>query len=86
MIIEEQVQGYPNLVKRYSDQGYLIQNNQTGDKYEEAVDIIGLYTYTETNEYPEQDEEELTDTEALNIIMGRDHNEPNNSDEISSEN
>ena len=77
MIIEEAVQGHPDLVKRYSDQGYLIQNDQTGDKYEEAVDVIGLYTYTETDEYPEQDEE-LTDTEALNIIMGRDEHEPEN--------
>ena len=78
MIIEEAVQGHPNLVKRHSDQGFLIQNNQTGGKYEEAVDIVGLYTYTETDEYPEQDEEELTDTEALNIIMGRDQDEPEN--------
>ena len=76
MIIEEAVQGHPDLVKRHSDQGYLIQNDQTGDKYEEAVDVIGLYTYTETDENPEQDEYELTDTEALNIIMGRDEHEP----------
>ena len=76
MIIEEAVQGHPDLVKRYSDQGYLIRNDQTGDKYEEAVDIIGLYTYTETDEYPEGGEEDLTDTEALNIIMGRDQDEP----------
>lgn len=79
MIIEEQVQGHPDLVKRYSDKGFLIQNDQTGGKYEEAVDIIGLYTYTETDEYPEHDEDELTDTEALNIIMGRDNDEPENS-------
>lgn len=72
MIIETAVPDRPDLVKRYSDQGFLIQNDQTGDKYEEAVDIIGLYTYTETDERPEQDEEDLTDTEALNIIMGRD--------------
>ena len=78
MIIEEAVQGHPNLVKRHSDQGFLIQNDQTGGKYEEAVDIVGLYTYTETDEYPEGGEEDLTDTEALNIIMGRDGNEPEN--------
>lgn len=77
MIIEEAVPGFANLVKRHSDQGYLIQNDQTGDKYEEAIDIIGLYTYTETDEYPEGDED-ISDTEALNIIMGRDGNEPDN--------
>lgn len=81
MIIEENVQGHPDLVKRHSDQGYLIQNDQTGDKYEEAIDVIGLYTYTETDEYPEREEgeDELSDTEALNIIMGRDYNEPTGS-------
>lgn len=71
MIIEETLPDHPGLVKRYSDQGYLIQNDQTGEKYGEAIDVIGLYTYTETDEYPE----ELTDTEALNIIMGRDQDE-----------
>ena len=75
MIIEEAVQGHPDLVKRHSDQGFLIQNDQTGGKYEEAVDIAGLYTYTETDEYPEGYEEEISDTEALNIIMGREGNE-----------
>jgi len=75
MIVEEAIPEHPNLVKRYSDHGYLIRNDQTGNKYEEAVDVIGLHTYTETDEYPEGDEEELTDTEALNIIMGRDGNE-----------
>lgn len=75
MIIEESIPDHPGLVKRYSDQGHLIQNDQTGGKYEEAVDIVGLYTYTETDEYPEGAEEELSDTEALNIIMGRDQDE-----------
>ena len=81
MIIEEAVQGHPDLVKRYSDQGFLIQNDQTGGKYEEAVDIVGLYTYTETDEYPEGDED-ISDTEALNIIMGRDQDEPDNGEEV----
>ena len=74
MIIEESIPDHPNLIKRHSDQGFLIQNDQTGDKYEEAVDIIGLYTYTETNEYPESGE--IDDHEALNILLGRDDDEP----------
>lgn len=57
MIIEENIQGRPDLVKRYSDQGFLIQNDQTGAKYEEAIDIVGKYTYTETDEKPEPEEE-----------------------------
>ena len=69
MIITEQIPDNPGLVKRYSDMGFLIQNDQTGEKYMEAVDVDGLYTYTETNEYPESDE--VSDTEALNILLGR---------------
>lgn len=69
MIITEQIPDNPDLVKRYSDMGFLIQNDQTGEKYMEAVDVDALYTYTETNEYPESDE--ISDTEALNILLGR---------------
>ena len=42
MNIEATVPDHPDLVKLYSDHGFLIRNDQTGDKYEEAVDIIGL--------------------------------------------
>ncbi len=79
MIIVERIEGFTNLIKRYSDQGFLIQNDQTGNKYEEAIDIEGLYTYTETDEYPEHSDEEITDTEALNILLGRENDEPSNS-------
>lgn len=79
MIIVERVEGYPDLIKRHSDQGFLIQNDQTGGKYLEAIDVEGLYTYTETNEYPEEDEEEITDSEALNILLGRENDEPSSS-------
>lgn len=50
MIIVERVEGHPDLIKRHSDQGFYIQNDQTGEKYGEAIDIEGLYTYTETDE------------------------------------
>lgn len=82
MIIAERVEGHPDLVKRYSDQGFLIQNDQTGEKYGEAVDIEGLYTYTETDEPAEpEDLDEITDTEALNILLGRENDEQNNGEE-----
>ena len=79
MIIEELLPDHPNLVKRYSDQGYLIQNDQTGYKYEEAIDIIGKYTYTETNERPQQDEIQPGDNgydegadaiQAVHVLLG----------------
>lgn len=39
------------LIKHYSDQGYLLLQNETGNKYAEPVDRIPcIYTYTETDE------------------------------------
>lgn len=58
MIIVETVPDHPGLIKRYSDQGFLIQNDQTGYKYVEAIDVNGLYTYTETDEKPEEEVDE----------------------------
>ena len=62
-----------DLYRTYSDQGFLIQQDQTGKKYSEAVDVEGKYTYTETNEMPES--EEISDHEALNILLGRNDHE-----------
>ena len=50
MIIEEILPDNPDLIRRYSNRKVLIQNDQTGDKYIEAIDLIGKYTYTETEE------------------------------------
>lgn len=50
-----------NLYKSYSDLGYYIKQNETGNLYAEAIDIEDTeYTYTETNEKIEQTEEDLT--------------------------
>lgn len=39
------------LIKHYSDQGYLLLQNETGNKYAEPVDRIPcIYTYIETDE------------------------------------
>ena len=66
-----------NLYRTVSDSGFMIRQDQTGAEYEEAIDIEGArFTYTETDIPIPSDE--LTDTEALNIIMGRDGNEPEN--------
>ena len=48
------------LIKHYSDQGFLLLQNETGVKYIEPIDIVPCpYTYTETNE--KNEEEELND-------------------------
>ena len=50
MIRTEPISGSEDLVRTYSDRDMVIKQDQTGNKYIEAVDIIGNgYTYTETN-------------------------------------
>lgn len=63
------------LVKHYSDSGFLIEQVETGARYGEAVDIVPCrYTYVETDEKDEAEDEELTETEekarAFDILTG----------------
>ena len=59
------------LLRTASDQNMKIQQIETGALYEEAIDTSPImYTYTETD-IP-IDEEELTDSEALAILLGGD--------------
>lgn len=54
------------LVKHYSDQGFLLLQNETGTKYAEPIDVVPCqYTYTEINgaEEPSEDEEEISGDE-----------------------
>lgn len=45
------------LIKHYSDKGVLLLQNETGDKYSNPVDLVPCaYTYTETDELIEDDE------------------------------
>lgn len=47
------------LIKHYSDQGFLLLQNETGAKYSDPIDIVPcMYTYTETNELIDGDGEE----------------------------
>lgn len=56
----------------YSDRGVKIMQ-ETGDIYDEAIDILNSgHTYTETEEYIT---EEVEDSEALDILLGRDNDE-----------
>lgn len=65
-----------NLYRNYSDDGYIIEQ-ETGARYIEAIDVEGsVHTYTETDIPIES--EELSDHDALNILLGRDDNEPEN--------
>lgn len=58
------------LVRHYSDKGYLLLQNETGAKYSEAIDAVPcVYTYTETDELAEFDEE-ITGDEFLLMVEG----------------
>ena len=71
MIQTEQI---GDRVHTYSDAGMKILQVETGIVYEDALDVPTIgYTYTETDIPIEA--EELTDSEALRIIMGRDDDE-----------
>ena len=48
------------LIKHYSDKGVMLLQNETGDKYSNPVDVVPcMYTYTETNEPIEDEENEI---------------------------
>lgn len=68
-----------DLYRTYSDQNVLIHCNEDGGDYEEAVNVQNSgFTFFETDIPIPEESEEISDTEALNIIMGRDGNEPEN--------
>lgn len=57
------------LIKHYSDAGYLLLQNETGIKYADPVDVVPCrYTYTETDELAEEDEE-ITGDEFLSMVQ-----------------
>lgn len=65
------------LYRTYSDADMMILQEQTGAVYSEAVDVENSgNTYIETDTPIES--EEITDSEALNILLGRENNEPSN--------
>lgn len=62
-----------NRERRYSDQGVYILQVETGNKYEDAIDIIPCpYTYEETDEIIESGEETTEEeyAKAGKILLG----------------
>lgn len=56
------------LIRHYSDAGYVLLQNETGVKYADPVDLVPCaYTYTETDEYVEGNEE-ITGEEFLEMV------------------
>lgn len=59
-------------ILHYSDQNMKIRQVETGKLYEDAIDVMPCqYTYEETDIPIPIEDEEIDDSEALNIILGR---------------
>jgi len=68
------------LVKHYSDKGVLLLQVETGIKYSEPVDIVPCgYTYEESDELIESDEDEIEESDEL---IESDKDEIEETDEI----
>lgn len=68
-----------NLYRTYSDEGYQIRQVDTGAVYLEAVDVENSgHTYEETDILIE---DEITDSEALRILLGGEADEPDENPE-----
>lgn len=56
------------LIKHYSDLGFMLLQNETGEKYADPIDVVPCqYTYTETNELVNA-EDEITDNELIDML------------------
>lgn len=57
------------LIRHYSDAGYMLLQNETGAIYSDPIDVVPCrYTYTETTEMIEP-EEEITGDEFLTMVQ-----------------
>lgn len=73
MIIEEMV---GDRIRHVSDSGFKIRQIETGAIYDDALDIVPCpYTYEETDEPIEEMAKDISAEEALDIILGNDHND-----------
>jgi hypothetical protein len=56
------------LIKHYSDEGYMLLQNETGIEYADPVDSVPCkYTYTETDKLVESDED-ITPEEFMTML------------------
>ena len=71
------------LIKHYSDRGVLLLQNETGITYSEPIDIVPCsYTYIETEESINQEEENHKTSDELytiiDILTGEENADKNN--------
>lgn len=57
------------LIKHYSDSGFMLLQNETGEKYADPIDVVPCpYTYTETDELIQIDDESTEEDNKSNNI------------------
>lgn len=57
------------LIKHYSDAGFMLLQVETGIKYADPVDLVPCrYTYEETDELINADDDEISDDEFLDML------------------
>lgn len=73
LITETEMIDGREFTHNYSDVGYMIQQNETGILYVDALDVLP-YTYTETDQpiNPDDGSEEDLYAEAGRILLGED--------------
>ena len=58
------------LIRHYSDAGYMLLQIETGTKYSDPIDAVPcIYTYEETDELIDSDEEEISGDEFLAMVQ-----------------
>ena len=68
MIVTEYLNN-DTLIRHYSDKGYMLLQVETGLKYSDPVDVVPCrYTYTETDEFIDGGDEEITGDEFLSMV------------------
>ena len=67
IVVEENFEG-KGLVHTYSNEGKKLLQVDTGDIYDEAIDLPGMHTYEEYEEPEPEEEEENTDEQEENIV------------------
>lgn len=53
------------LIKHYSDAGFMLLQNETGEKYSDPIDVVPcMYTYSETDKKIDEESEAVDSDEA----------------------
>ena len=58
------------LIRHFSDEGKVLLQVETGAKYSDPIDVYPCpFTYVETEEYAQGEDEEISGEEFLNMVQ-----------------